>query len=59
MDFQFNKGNKSCTTDAIVTIPHVHSCIIIIHTCFKFHKIPLYGCLVMKQFVDFKATEGQ
>ena len=55
---QFNKGNKSSSTDVIVTKLNVHS-IMTIHNCFKFHKIPLTGCLVMTQFVDIKAIQGQ
>ena len=55
---QFNKDNKSCITDVIVTKLNVYS-IMTIHNCFKFHKIPLTGCLVMTQFVDFKAIQGQ
>ena len=30
-----------------------------IRSCSKFHKIPFIGCLVMTQFVDLKAIQGQ
>ena len=52
---QFHKGNKSCITDASVIKLNKHSCVTTRHNCFKVHEVPLYCCLVMTQFVDFKA----
>ena len=48
-------------TDAIVTKLNVHInvCVVAINYCFKFHLIPLNGCLVMTQFVDFRVIQGQ
>ena len=56
---QFNNGNKSYVTDASVIKHNKHSCVPTIHNCFKFDEVPLYCCLVMTQFVDFKAIQGQ
>ena len=56
---QFNKGIKSCITGAIFIKLNVHSCAMTIHTCFQFHEIPLYVCLVTTPFVDFNAIQGQ
>ena len=56
---QFNKGNNSFITDTYVIKLNKNSCVTIILNCFKFHEIPLYCCLVMTQFVDFKAIQGQ
>ena len=53
---QFHKAKKSCITDASVIKLNKHSCVTTRHNCFKFHKVPLYCCLVMTQFVDFKAV---
>ena len=55
---QFNKGNKSCITDATVTKLNKHSCVTTICNCL-FHKVPLYCCLDMTQFEDLKAIQGQ
>ena len=55
---QFNKGNKLFITDTSVIKLSKNSCVTIIHNCFKFHEVPLYCCLVMTQFVDFKAIQG-
>ena len=52
---QFHKGNKSCIPDASVIKLNKHSCVTTRHNCFKVHEVPLYCCLVMTQFVDFKA----
>ena len=56
---QYNKGNKSRNTDAIVTDFNNLSCVRIIHNCLKCHKIRLNGCLVVTQFVEFKAIQMQ
>ena len=56
---QCNKGNKSFVTDTSVIKLNKSSCVTTIHNCFKFHEVPLYCCLVMSQFVDFKAIQGQ
>ena len=52
---QFNKGNKSCITDAIVAKLNLHSCAMTKHNCIKFHKIPLNGYLVMTQLGNSRA----
>ena len=36
-----------------------YSCVMTIHNCFQFHKIPLNDFLVMAKFVDFRAIQGQ
>ena len=56
---QFNKGNKSFITDTPVIKLNKNSCVTTIHNCFKFHEVPSYCCLVMTQFVDFKAIQWQ
>ena len=39
---------------------NVRSCVMTIHNCcFQFHLIPLNGYLVMTQYVDSKAIQGQ
>ena len=53
---QSNEGNKSYITDAIVTEQNVHSRVMYIHNCFKFHML---GCLVMTQFIACNAIQGQ
>ena len=54
---QFN--GKSCITDAIMTKLNVHSRIMTRHNYFTFNEIPFMGCLVMIQFVDLEAIQGQ
>ena len=56
---QFNKGDKSFITDTSVIKLNKNNCFTTIHNCFKFHEVSLYCCLVMTQFVDFKAIQGQ
>ena len=52
-----NKGNNSCTTDAILTKFDVHQRIKVIYAHLKFHQIPLVGYLVMAPDVMHGWTE--
>ena len=55
---QFRKGNKSCIADAIVTRLHKHCCVMTIHNCLKFHKIPFNGVLIMTQLLILMQFNG-